>query len=72
MGFTMTEVLNDDVAVTPQEIAKVTGIPVGWWYEKARLGEMPPELTFRCGKYRRFWKRSLLRWLADGGAQPSV
>jgi hypothetical protein len=62
----------DDVAITSQQAEQITGIPIRWWYEKARLGVIPASVTFRAGKYRRFWKRSLLRWLADGGAQLSA
>jgi excisionase family DNA binding protein len=62
----------DDIAISPQEAQELTGIPRGWYYEKARQGKIPAGVTFRAGKYRRFWKRSLMRWLADSGAQPTV
>jgi hypothetical protein len=62
----------DDIAISPQEAQELTGIPRGWYYERARLGQIPAGVTFRAGKYRRFWKASLMRWLANGGAHPSV
>lgn len=58
-----------DNAVSARDLAKETGIPAGWWYNSARRGHLPPELTFRCGKYRRFWIRGVKGWLARGGGE---
>ncbi len=43
-------------------VAKRLGVPRSWVYKAARRGALP---SVRCGRYRRFDKRDIERWIED-------
>jgi excisionase family DNA binding protein len=44
------------------ELAMYLNVPKSWVYEQSRLKKIP---LFKAGKYLRFDRRAVLRWMVD-------
>lgn len=45
-----------------REVAELLGVPPGWVYRESRAGRIP---TVRLGRYVRYRRESVERWLAE-------
>jgi excisionase family DNA binding protein len=48
--------------LTAEEVAELVGMGVDWIYEQARRGRIP---VVKLGRYRRFRRESIERWIAE-------
>jgi len=54
--------------LTPDEMAEILRTPLSWIYSQTRKkGKNTIPMT-RVGKYIRFEREKVLRWIQDGGA----
>jgi excisionase family DNA binding protein len=51
-----------DKLMTAAEVAEMTGMTLGWVYSESRAGRIP---TIKLGRYRRFRREAIERWLED-------
>ncbi len=52
---------DDDDLMTPTEVAKRLSVGLGWVYRQVESGSLP---CVQVGKYLRFHRRDIERWLA--------
>lgn len=57
-----TEPVPEKLLLTAEEVAELVGMGADWIYEQARRGCIP---VVRLGRYRRFRRESIERWIAD-------
>lgn len=48
--------------MTAEQVAEMLGMRVDWVWEQSRKGRIP---TVRLGRYRRYRREAIERWLAD-------
>jgi excisionase family DNA binding protein len=48
--------------LTAGEVAQLLGVPRTWVYEQSRAGRIP---TVRLGRYRRYRREAIERWLQE-------
>ena len=48
--------------LTAEEVAELLGMGVDWVWEQSRRGRIP---TVRLGRYRRYRREAIERWLRD-------
>jgi excisionase family DNA binding protein len=51
-----------DALLTAAAVARLLDVPTGWVYEQSRRGAIP---TVALGRYRRFRRDAILRWIED-------
>ena len=49
-----------DAILSPVQLADLLGVPKGWIYERVSRGELP---YFKAGKYLRFRKSVIEKWI---------
>ncbi len=54
---------SDDELLTVQEVAQLLRVPPSWVYERCREGVSDPLPHVKLGKYLRFSRNDLLRYL---------
>jgi excisionase family DNA binding protein len=66
---TLTPPNDSHPILTPQEVADLLRVEVSWVYRAAREGTIP---SLRLGRYVRFSRADLDRFIADGGSSHSA
>lgn len=59
----MSEILEPERILTPQELAARLKVPVSWIYEKTRSRSRDPLPVIRLGRYMRFDWPDIVDWI---------
>ena len=56
---------NDDELLTVKEVAELLKVPTSWVYERCRASAQDPVPHVKLGKYLRFYRSDLIRYLEN-------
>lgn len=56
------------VFITPEDVAQLLGVSLGWVYSKSRSRQRNPLPALRIGRYLRFERDAVVAWARSCGA----